>query len=63
MSKLDRQFNLIQFQDYLALEAGNRAATVENYLRDLRRMAAFASLHGVTDPAGVDLKLLRKFVF
>jgi integrase/recombinase XerD len=63
MSKQDRQFNLVQFQDYLALEAGNRAATVENYLRDLRRMAAFASLHGVSDPAGVDLKLLRKFVF
>lgn len=63
MNKLDRQFNLVQFQDYLALEAGNRAATVENYLRDLRRMAAFASLHGVSDPSGVDLKLLRKFVF
>ncbi|MEP7326633.1 MAG: site-specific tyrosine recombinase XerD [Gemmatimonadota bacterium] len=63
MTVLDRQFSLVQFQDYLALEAGNRAATVENYLRDLRRMAAFASLHGVNDPVGVDLKLLRKFVF
>ena len=63
MTKLDRQFNLVQFQDYLALEAGNRAATVESYLRDLRRMAAFAELHGVTDPGAVDLKLLRKFVF
>lgn len=63
MSKLDRHFNLVQFQDYLALEAGISAATVENYLRDLRRMAAFAELHGTTDPAGIDLKLLRKFVF
>jgi integrase/recombinase XerD len=63
MKPLERHFHLVQFQDYLALEAGSSKATVENYLRDLRRMASYAELYGVTDPASVDLKLLRKFVF
>ncbi len=63
MSKVDRHFRLEQFEDFLSLEAGNSSNTVLSYLRDLRRMGAFAELHGVTDPAAVDLKLLRKFIF
>lgn len=63
MSKVDRHFLLEQFQDYLVLEAGNSGNTVQSYLRDLRRMGAWAEMHGITDPGGVDLKLLRKFIF
>lgn len=61
--KLDRQFLLEQFQDYLSLESGNSANTVESYLRDMRRLGNWASLYGVTAPDGVDAKLLRKFIF
>jgi integrase/recombinase XerD len=63
VSKIDRHFLLEQFEDFLALESGNSANTVQAYLRDLRRMGAWAELHGITDPAAVDLKLLRKFIF
>ena len=60
---LDRDFLVEQFQDYLALEAGNSANTVQSYLRDIRRMGAWAELHGVHAPGSVDGKLLRKFIF
>jgi len=36
---LDRQFRLDRFRDYLSFEAGSSGNTVENYLRDLRRLA------------------------
>jgi integrase/recombinase XerD len=60
---IDRHFLLEQFQDYLALESGSSANTVQSYLRDLRRMAAWAEMHGVTEPGRVDGVLLRKFIF
>ena len=60
---LDRDFLVEQFQDYLALEAGNSINTVKSYLRDIRRMGAWAEMHGVHQPGSVDAKLLRKFVF
>jgi integrase/recombinase XerD len=63
VTSLDRNFRLEEFQDYLTLEAGNSANTVESYLRDLRRMAAWAELHGILDAAKVDAKFLRKFIF
>ena len=62
-AKVDRQFLLEQFQDYLSLESGNSGNTVESYLRDLRRLGNWASLYGVTGPDGIDAKLLRKFIF
>lgn len=61
--KVDRQFLLEQFQDYLSLESGDSANTVESYLRDMRRLGNWAGLYGVTAPDGVDAKLLRKFIF
>jgi integrase/recombinase XerD len=61
--KIERRFLLEQFQDYLALESGNRPNTVISYLRDLRRLGSWAELHGVLSPDQVDAKFLRKFIY
>jgi integrase/recombinase XerD len=58
-----RAFRLEGFRDYLALEAGHSPHTVENYLRDLRRLARFAADRGAPDPARVTPGLLRDFVY
>jgi len=60
---LARGFLLEGFRDYLALEAGHSPATVENYGRDLKRMAEYAASRGVAGPGGMSRKLLRDFVF
>ncbi|HXG15117.1 MAG TPA: site-specific tyrosine recombinase XerD [Calidithermus sp.] len=62
-SQAERAFLLELFQDYLALEAGHSRNTVENYLRDLRRLVAFAAARGVSGPGEVSRKLLRAFVY
>jgi integrase/recombinase XerD len=61
--QIDRAFWLEGFRDYLALEAGHSANTVEAYLRDLRRMGEFALSRGVRDPGRVGRPLLRDFVY
>ncbi|MFL5536771.1 MAG: site-specific tyrosine recombinase XerD, partial [Gemmatimonadales bacterium] len=58
-----RDFWLESFRDFLALESGHSANTVEAYLRDLRRMGEFATSRGVRDPARLTRVLLREFVF
>lgn len=58
-----RAYLLEQFRDYLALEAGHSANTVESYLRDLTRFATWLDQRGVTDPGKVTRKLLREFVY
>jgi len=58
-----RSFLLEQFRDYLALEAGHSANTVDSYLRDLERFAKWAEAHGVVTPGAVSRKLMRQFVF
>ena len=63
VSAYERAFLLELFRDYLALEAGHAANTIESYLRDLRRFVAWADAHGAADPATVTRKLLREFVF
>lgn len=66
MSRADaarRAYLLEQFQDYLALEAGHSANTVESYLRDLDRFVLWADQKGAGDPGKVTRKLLREFVF
>jgi len=60
---LDRQFRLDRFRDYLSFEAGSSGNTVENYLRDLRRLAQFAVGRKVTGPPEISRALLRDFVF
>ncbi|MFL5459363.1 MAG: site-specific tyrosine recombinase XerD [Gemmatimonadales bacterium] len=61
--QVDRDFWLESFRDFLALESGHSANTVEAYLRDLRRMGEFATSRGVRDPARLTRVLLREFVF
>jgi integrase/recombinase XerD len=63
LEEVERAFWLEPFRDYLALEAGNSANTVEAYLRDLRRLAQFAASKGVRGPAEVTRGHLRDFVF
>jgi integrase/recombinase XerD len=56
-------FHLEQFADYLTLERGNAARTVEAYQRDLQRFAQFARSRGVDSPVAATPRLLRDFVF
>ncbi len=61
--RIDRDFWLEGFRDFLSLEAGHSPNTVEAYLRDLRRMGEFALSRGVHGPGGVGRPLLRDFVY
>jgi integrase/recombinase XerD len=62
-SQVDRDFWLEGFRDYLALESGHSANTVEAYLRDLRRLGEFAASKGKRDPGTRTRPMLRDFVF
>jgi len=56
-------FQLEQFRDYLALEAGHSGNTVDNYLRDIRRLAAHAAAKGTREPDAITAAQLRAFVY
>jgi integrase/recombinase XerD len=60
---LDRAFGVEGFQDFLALESGNSPHTVDNYTRDVRRLAAYAAARGVGEPGAITARLLREFVY
>lgn len=60
---LERGFALEQFREYLALEAGRSAHTVENYARDIRRLVAYAASRGGRRPEDVTTAQLREFVY
>lgn len=60
---LARAFRLEQFRDHLALEAGNSPHTVENYLRDVRRLVDYAASKGARGPADVTAAQLREFIY
>ncbi len=60
---VSREFLLSSFRDYLSLEAGSSANTVEAYLRDLTRMGEFALSRGIHAPADVTRTALRDFIF
>jgi integrase/recombinase XerD len=62
-AQIDRDFWLEGFRDFLALESGHSAHTVESYLRDLRRLGEFATSRGVRDPGRLTRGLLRDFVY
>lgn len=62
-SQIDRDFWLESFRDFLALESGHSANTVESYLRDLRRLGEFATSRGVRDPGKLTRALLRNYVY
>jgi integrase/recombinase XerD len=61
--QIERDFRLEGFRDFLALESGHSANTVEAYLRDLRKLGEFAATRGVRDPARLTRAQLRDFVF
>ncbi|HEU4589101.1 MAG TPA: site-specific tyrosine recombinase XerD [Gemmatimonadales bacterium] len=63
LAEVERDFQLEGFRDYLVLEAGHSANTVESYLRDLRRLAHFAASKGVRRPDRVTHALLRDFIY
>jgi integrase/recombinase XerD len=60
---LARNYLVEGFRDYLALEAGHSAHTVDNYLRDLRRFVSYAGGLGVTRPTAVTRTQVREFVY
>lgn len=61
--EVERAFQLEGFRDYLALEAGHSAHTVENYLRDLHRFVQFAETRKAREPGAVTRNHLRDFVY
>jgi len=63
VSELDRVFQVEQFRDYLALEAGNSANTVGNYVRDIGRLIAHAAARGASRPDAITAAQLREFVY
>ncbi len=58
-----RAFSLPRFRDYLAFEAGSSRHTVDNYLRDLRRLATHAAGRGAGTPGAITARGLREFVY
>lgn len=62
-SPLARSFQLERFQDYLALEAGNRRNTVTSYLRDVTRLAEYSASRGVQVPEQLSAAQLRDFIY
>jgi len=56
-------FRFEQFHDYLTFERGLSERTVVSYGRDLSRWMAFLRDAGVLDPASVDVRVLREWVF
>ena len=56
-------FRLEQFRDYLALEAGNSRHTVDNYLRDVRRLVDYAAGQRARGPDQVTAVQLREFIY
>ncbi len=60
---LAQAFQLERFRDYLALEAGNSGNTVESYLRDITRLAEYATSHGAKTPEQLFAAQLREFIY
>ncbi|HYU01371.1 MAG TPA: site-specific tyrosine recombinase XerD [Gemmatimonadales bacterium] len=63
VSELDLIFQVEPFRDYLALEAGNSANTVGNYVRDIGRFIAHAAARGASRPDAITATQLREFIY
>ena len=57
------EFRFEQFYDYLTFERGLSGRTVVAYGRDLSRWMTFLEAEGVRDPAAVDVRVLREWIF
>ncbi|MEX2181166.1 MAG: site-specific tyrosine recombinase XerD [Gemmatimonadaceae bacterium] len=60
---LDRVFLLERFGEFLALEQGASARTIDAYRRDLGVLVGWAAGRGVTTIAGLGAPHLREFVY
>lgn len=58
-----RAFLVERFADFLALERGSSARTIEAYSRDLGRLAEFAAARGARGPGDLTTARLREFLF
>ena len=58
-----QRFQLERFRDYLALEAGNSGNTVVSYLRDITRLAEYATSRGAKSPEDLSAARLREFIY
>jgi integrase/recombinase XerD len=58
-----RAFLLERFGDYLALEQGAAARTMDAYTRDVDRFVAYARSKAIRAPLGASPRLLRDFVY
>lgn len=58
-TKLQRYYQ--QFLEYLEIERNRSKLTLRNYDHYLKRFVDFCAKQGVTDPADVDLELVRSF--
>jgi integrase/recombinase XerD len=61
--RIERDFLIEGFRDFLGLEAGHSPNTVEAYARDVRRLGEFALSKGVKAPADFSRALLRDHIF
>lgn len=61
MSETKLQKYYIQFLEYLEVERNRSRLTLRNYDHYLKRFVDFADKTGVTDPANVDLELVRSY--
>jgi len=57
------RFHLEQFADFLNLEQGSSAHTVDAYRRDVDRLVDYATLKGALSPVDVTSRMLREFVY
>jgi integrase/recombinase XerD len=62
-TETSRPFHLEPFADYLSLEQGLAANTLEAYRRDIARLAAFALTKSRREAAALDSRVLREFVY
>ncbi|CAN5844491.1 site-specific tyrosine recombinase XerD [soil metagenome] len=56
-------FALHTFCDYLTLERGLSARTVDAYRRDLEKLVSYATARGIPGPAALGIAELREFVY